>query len=300
MADRTRFSRLWRRLVAHPVQALIAHGIFYFARLLPLDVASGLGGWLGRIVGPRLAITRRARRNLERAIPSMSATEIEAVIRGMWDNLGRTVFEFPNLGAIHNSGDDRRVEVVGGEHIDALRDDGKPGIFFSAHMANWEIGPLSVTQRGLPIHLIYRAPNNPWMERLFQHRWPGSGKLIPKGAGGARRALELMGEGGHLGMLVDQKMNDGIAVPFFGRDAMTAPALAQIALKFDCPVVPSRIERLDGARFRITHLAPLVPPQSGDRHADIAAMMAEVNTIIEGWIRERPEQWLWLHGRWPD
>ena len=299
MADRSPGARLWRRLIVHPAQALIAHGVFHFARLLPLDVASALGGWLGRVVGPRLTITRRARRNLERAFPSMSAPEIETVIRDMWDNLGRTIFEFPNLHAIRFSGDDRRVEVVGGEHIDALRDDGKPGIFFSAHMANWETAALSVTHRGLPIHLIYRAPNNRWVERLFQHRWPGGGELIPKGAAGARRALKLMGEGGHLGMLVDQKMNDGIPVPFFGRDAMTAPALAQFALKFDCPVIPTRVERLGGARFRITHLPPLVPPRSGDRHADIAAMMAEVNAILEGWIRERPEQWLWLHGRWP-
>ena len=300
MADRNRSSRLWRRFIVHPAQALIAHGVFYFARLLPLDVASGLGGWLGRAIGPRLRIARRARRNLERAFPSMPAAGIDAILLGMWDNLGRTILEFPNLGAIRFSGDDRRVEVVGGENIDALRDDGKPGIFFSAHLANWEIAALSVTHRGLPIHLIYRAPNNRWVERLFQHRWPGGGELIPKGAGGARRALKLMGEGGHLGMLVDQKMNDGIAVPFFGRDAMTAPALAKFALKFDCPVVPTRVERLADARFRITHLAPLVPPRSGDRHADIAAMMAEVNAILEGWIRERPEQWLWLHGRWPD
>ena len=300
MADRSSGARLWRRLIMHPAQALTAHGIFHFARLLPLDAASALGGWLGRAVGPRLAITCRAQRNLERAFPSKSALEIETVIRGMWDNLGRTIFEFPNLDAIRFSGNDRRVEVVGGEHIDALRVDGKPGIFFSAHMANWEIAALSATHRGLPIHLIYRAPNNRWVERLFQHRWPGGGELIPKGAAGARRAIKLMGEGGHLGMLVDQKMNDGIPVPFFGRDAMTAPALAQFAIKFDCPVIPSRVERLGGARFRITHLPPLAPPQSGDRHTDIAAMMAEVNAILEGWIRERPEQWLWLHGRWPE
>ena len=300
MADRNRSSRLWRRLVVHPAQALIAHGVFHFARLLPLDVASGLGGWLGRAVGPRIAIARRARRNLERAFPSLPGPGIDAILLGMWDNLGRTILEFPNLGAIRFSGDDRRVEVVGGENIDALRDDGKPGIFFSAHMANWEIAALSVTHRGLPIHLIYRAPNNRWVERLFQRRWPGIGENIPKGARGARRALKLMGEGGHFGMLVDQKMNDGIPVPFFGRDAMTAPALAQFALKFDCPVVPMRVERLGGAHFRITHQPPLVPSRSGDRHADIAAMMTEVNTILEGWIREHPEQWPWLHSRWPD
>ena len=106
--------------------------------------------------------------------------------------------------------------------------------------------------------------------------------------------------GGHLGILPDQKMNDGIAVPFFGRDAMTAPALARLALRFDCPVVPLRAERTGGARFHIRFYPPLEIPNSGDRQADVLALMTEVNRIIEGWIIERPEQWLWLHRRWPD
>lgn len=95
-------------------------------------------------------------------------------------------------------------------------------------------------------------------------------------------------------------MNDGIAVPFFGRPAMTAPALAQFALRFDCPVVPARVERLGGARFRLTIQPPLEIQKSGDRQADVLAAMTEVNRIIEGWVRDRPDQWLWLHRRWPD
>lgn len=100
-------------------------------------------------------------------------------------------------------------------------------------------------------------------------------------------------------MLVDQKMTDGIAVPFFGRDAMTAPALAQFALKYDAPIIPVRSERLEGARFRITFYPELKTPKTGDRHADILAIMTNVNASMESWIRERPEQWLWLHRRWP-
>ena len=101
-------------------------------------------------------------------------------------------------------------------------------------------------------------------------------------------------------MLVDQKLNDGIAVPFFGRDAMTAPALAQLALKYRCPVVPARLERLDGARFRLTFQPPMELPDTGDREADVFETMRRVNAIFEDWIRARPEQWLWLHRRWPD
>lgn len=100
-------------------------------------------------------------------------------------------------------------------------------------------------------------------------------------------------------MLVDQKMNDGIVVPFLGQDAMTAPALAQFALRYDCPVIPARVERLDGARFRITVLPPIPLARTGDRQTDIFNAMVQVNGLLEQWIRERPEQWLWLHRRWP-
>jgi KDO2-lipid IV(A) lauroyltransferase len=101
-------------------------------------------------------------------------------------------------------------------------------------------------------------------------------------------------------LLVDQKMNDGLAVPFFGHPAMTAPAAAQLALRFRCPVVAVHIERLGGAHFRLSLLPPLPLPDSGDRNADIRSLMADINGMLESWIRKRPEQWLWAHRRWPD
>jgi Kdo2-lipid IVA lauroyltransferase/acyltransferase len=106
--------------------------------------------------------------------------------------------------------------------------------------------------------------------------------------------------GTHLTLLADQKMNDGIPVPFFGRPAMTAPALAVLALRFDCDVLPARVERLAGARFRLTVFPPLPLPRSGEPHADAAALMARVNATLEAWVRDRPEHWLWVHRRWSD
>jgi KDO2-lipid IV(A) lauroyltransferase len=286
------------------LQGLAGHLFFALIRLLPITAASGLGGWIGRTIGPRLGVTKRARGNLRHAFPEMTGPEIETIVRDMWDNLGRTVMEYPLLGRIRVYEDDAHVEdhveVVGAEHLDNLRDDGKPGIFFSGHLANWEIPAISITRRGLKSHLVYRAPNNPYVNDLFRRRHLSDGTLIPKGPAGARLALKALANGGHLGMLVDQKMNDGIAAPLFGRDAMTAPALAQLALKFDCPVVPVRCERLGGVSFRITCYPPLDLAPSGDREADVLRITTQVNSILEGWIRERPAQWLWLHSRWPD
>ena len=159
---------------------------------------------------------------------------------------------------------------------------------------------LAGVQYGIPEAQIYRVGNNPLLDRMIA-RFRGDGaELIPKGTVAARRAIAALRRGTHLSLLADQKMNDGIPVPFFGRPAMTASALAVLALRFDCDVLPARVERLGGARFRLTVFPPLRLPQSGEPHADAAALMAGVNAILETWIRDRPEQWLWLHRRWPD
>ncbi len=289
-----------KRYVSHPLQGLASHIFFALVQLLPIRWASNMGGWLGRTIGPGLGISKRARRNLAIAFPDLPASQIERLVFDMWDNLGRTVMEYPLLGRIRVEGNNPHVEITGAENIELIRDDDKPGIFFSGHIANWEIPAICISTRGISSHLVYRAPNNPYVEKLFQRRHLKKGTLIPKGARGARMALKALSQGGHLGMLIDQKMNDGIAVPLFGHDAMTAPALAQFALKFDCPVIPIRVERLQGVNFRVTCFPPLKIEPGDDRQADILAITSEVNTILEGWIRDQPAQWLWLHNRWPD
>jgi KDO2-lipid IV(A) lauroyltransferase len=148
----------------------------------------------------------------------------------------------------------------------------------------------------------YRPPDNPAMEQLVKElRRAATGAalpMFPKGAQGARAAMAHLMQGGCIGMLVDQKMNDGIAVDFFGRPAMTAPALAALALRFRCPVIPGHVERIGPARFRAVCEKPLPLPDSGDRATDIATLMRAVNACLERWVRERPDSWLWLHRRW--
>jgi Kdo2-lipid IVA lauroyltransferase/acyltransferase len=113
-------------------------------------------------------------------------------------------------------------------------------IVFSGHIANWEIGMLAGVQHGISVAQIYRAANNPLMDRMIARFRGDQGEFIPKGAVAARRAITALRRGMHLGLLADQNMNDGIPVPFFGRPAMTAPALAVLALRFDCDVLPLR------------------------------------------------------------
>jgi Kdo2-lipid IVA lauroyltransferase/acyltransferase len=277
--------------------AAVLFGMFKF---LPLDCASALGGALARGIGPFLGVSKHARRNISRALPGLSETHLAGVVSGMWDNLGRLAAEYPHLRKIRVFEPGGRVETYGLEHVDRAVAAGRRIIFFSGHLANWEIALLAAVQYGIPVAQIYRAGNNPLLDRMIA-RFRGDGaELIPKGTVAARRAITALRRGTHLTLLADQKMNDGIPVPFFGRLAMTAPALAVLALRFDCDVLPVRVERVDGARFRLTVFPPLALLQSGEPHADAAALMARVNAILESWIRDRPEQWLWVHRRWPD
>jgi KDO2-lipid IV(A) lauroyltransferase len=286
---------------SHRLEALGARALFGLFKLLPVDAASALGGFLARTIGPRLGASKRAVINMRRAMPELSEAQIRSAVRGMWDNLGRVIAEYPHLDRFRVYEKGGRVEAIGTERVDPILAAGRPILFVSAHFGNWEVATLAATQRGLSVAQIYRAANNPYIDALVaEFRAIVGSELIPKGMVAARRSMEALKEGRHLALLVDQKMNDGIPVPFFGRDAMTAPAVAQLAMRYNAAIIPARVERTRGTHFRLTVFPEVEQPRSGNRQADTHVIMARVNAVIESWIRERPEQWFWLHRRWPD
>lgn len=287
------------RLLSRILFGLEAAGVavvYGLVRLLPLDAASSLGAAILRRVGPLLGPHRIARRNLERAFPERSPSEIATILDGMWANLGRTAGEFAHLPTLVRELDDR-VEVLGGDIAARFARDGGPAIFISGHFANWEVFGIAAARHGIPLDMIYRAPNNPLLRGVFDSRKPHPDtRLIAKGSDGARQVMRSLRDRRFLGLLIDQKLNDGIEARFFGRPAMTAPAFAQLARRFACPIVPVHIERLDGVRFRITVCEPFVP----DPEADVPALVQRYNDLLESWVREHPEQWFWVHRRWRD
>jgi KDO2-lipid IV(A) lauroyltransferase len=274
-----------------------------FLRFLGPIAASGFGGVVARAIGPWLPVSRVADANLRLALPEIDARSRKRVILGVWDNLGRTVGELPHIASLRRTAHGPGWELDG-EAI-ALRTVARPGpmILFSAHTGNWEILPAVGAEFGLRMAMIYRASANELVDRIvvnLRNRTAGGAiPQFPKGAAGARAAFGFLREGGVLGLLVDQKMNDGIAIPFFNHPAMTAPAAAAYALRFGCPLLPVHVERLGPARLRIICDEPITPQVTGDRHADIATLTTQMNACVERWVRARPEQWLWLHRRWP-
>lgn len=264
--------------------------------------ASNVGGAVARSIGRFLPVNRVGDANLRRAMPKMDRATRRVTLRGVWDNLGRVAAELPHVGLLGPSAFGPGWELEGLEHLEAVLAHGGPAIFFSAHIGNWEFLPVVAAHHGMRLSNFYRAASNPLVDDMIKQlraRAVGDVPNFPKGAAGARAALQHLSRGGFLGMLVDQKMNDGISVPFFGHAAMTAPAAAVYALRYRCPLIPAHTQRLGPARMRLILEAPLDLPDTGDRQQDILLVTTALNARLETWIRDRPGEWLWLHRRWP-
>jgi Kdo2-lipid IVA lauroyltransferase/acyltransferase len=277
--------------------------VFAFLRMLGPERASNLGGFLTRLVGPLLPAHGTALANIRAVFPDMPDAEVRRIARGAWENLGRTGAEYAHLHHLFDWDVDNpgagRTEVSGIEHFDALRDDGKPGLIFSAHLANWELPAICAARYGLDATAVFRAPNNPAARRIVHSVRAGAmGGLAAAGPGASFAMREVLEKGGHLGMLIDQHFTRGVVTPFLGRPALTNPVLGKFARYFDCPAHGVRVIRLPGYRFRLELTPPLDLPRDANGQVVVAAAMAAMTAVVDGWVREHPEQWLWMHRRW--
>lgn len=282
----------------------LVRSVFGFLRLLGPERASNLGAAIGRTIGPLMPVHRVALNNIREAFPGMDEKRVREIAIGAWENLGRTGTEYAHLDTLFDydyfaPNPDGRTEVAGIEHFIALRDDEKPGIVFSAHLGNWELPAICAARYGLDTTAVFRAPNDPAIARVVMEiRGRTMGNLEAARQGAAFAMSSVLERGGHLGMLIDQHFTRGVPLEFFGRRAMTNPVLGKFARKYDCPVHGVRVIRLPNYRFRIELTPPLDLPRDSEGHIDPAGAMAAMTAVVEDWVREYPEQWLWMHRRW--
>ncbi len=268
-------------------------------RAMPMDAASAFGGWLLRLAGPLSGAHRTAERNIRLAFPGMPTDERARLLSAQWDNVGRLFAEFPLTDRLTPASG--RVEIEGGERLRALAESGRAAVLISGHFSNWEIMAAAIVHLGVRCQVTYRAANNPLIDRriIEARRRYGVQLLAPKGGDGSREILEAMKRGESVALLNDQKFNGGVAAPFFGRLVHTAPAPTRLALRFGCEMIPLSVQRTRGARFKVVVHEPIPLQRTGDRSADIAAGVAAVNAFMEARVRERPQEWFWVHKRWP-
>ena len=248
--------------------------------------------------------TKVARKNLKHAFPEKSDAEIEQILRDMWGNLSRTAAEYAYLDKIFDFDDQNpsqgRFEIAGIENFMKLAELDGPAICFTAHTGNWELLPVGSAAYGVNITALFRPPNNKYIaERVLAARTTSSGHLVPSKAGAAWALARIMDKGGKVGLLIDQYYTRrGIDIDFFGRTTKANPLLAKLARQYDCPVFPARCIRLPNGRFRLELQAPLDIPRKENGDIDADQLTQKINSKVEEWVREYPEQWLWLHRRW--
>jgi KDO2-lipid IV(A) lauroyltransferase len=269
------------------------------------DASSDFMGRLARNIGPWLPVSRTGRANLRAAFPEKSKAEIEEILRGVWENLGRVAGEFVHLEKFWDYEDRApnagRIETFHVDRFIGLYTDNKPALIFSAHLGNWELAALASRRYGLDSAVLFRVPSNRVMAEFIEEtRAELMTQLVPAGTAAGLFMGAVLERGGHLGMLVDQHRKPGVRVNFFGRPCWANDTLGRLARHYECPVHGVRVIRLPQGRFRLELTKALDLPRDAEGRIDIAGTMQTVTNVIEGWVRERPEQWLWLHRRWRD
>jgi KDO2-lipid IV(A) lauroyltransferase len=289
------------RKIRHISEAAVVKAAFVLFRALSVERSSAIGASLGKAIGSKLKVNKVAANNMRNAMPELSEEQIQQNLKLMWENLGRVIGEFPHLKKITGDLFNSIVEVEGAEYVKAAAQEKRTTIFVSGHFANWEFIPKTIYEEGCKdVALVYRRSNNPYLDKLIlDTRSSYSADGIPKGAVGARQLIHAIRSGRTIGMLLDQKQNDGIAVPFFHKPAMTAPAIATLALKYNCTIVPIQIVRTNGVKFKVKIHKPLEIIKTENNEQDTYNIMLKINQMFEQFIRENPSQWFWVHNRWP-
>lgn len=280
------------------LEAVAFKALFAFLRALGVERASGFGGKLLRWLGPLTGTHKTVTRNLRIAFPDMDPAERDRLAIEQWEQTGRTFAELAVMDRLTPEGG--RIDLVGFERLQTIRDSGRPVVFVSGHLANFEVMAAAILAAGVPCQVTYRAANNPYVDALIRKSRERYGiKLFAPKGDGTRELMAGMKRGDSIALLVDQKYSQGPEVEFFGQPVNASPGAARLALKFGTVIQPLSVTRLPGVRFRVMAHEPITVPDTGDKAADVLAGVQAVNRFVEDRVREHPVDWFWVHKRWP-
>lgn len=284
--------------------AKTAFAVMGALRWLPADAALSFADRAGQMLGPLAASRHRiALDNLAKAFPEKDEAWIRRTARLNWGQMGRVAAEYVFLDDLFDYDRDRpeasRIEVAGAEIFEALKTSGRPAILFTGHLGCFELLPVAAAAYGLEVTAMFRPPNNRYIaQRVLSARRTKGGHLVPSKAGATWALATRLGENGKIGVLVDQKFKRGAETTFFGRRCRTNPLLPKLARQFDADIYPARAVRLPNNRYRLELQPRIELPRGTDGSIDVAASCQRLNDVVEGWVREHPEQWMWFHRRW--
>jgi Kdo2-lipid IVA lauroyltransferase/acyltransferase len=301
MAERSR-----ARLLLDSIVSTVVAGFLGAIKRLDRRRSADFVGALMRRIGPFMPEHRVGRKNLRAAFPQKSEDEIEKILAGVWDNLGRVAVEFAHLDEFCIADFGRQTPDVITYTLetkiryDTMAASGHAILGFAAHLANWELPAVVAKTLGTNAAILYRRPNIAAVsDMIVKMREPLMGHLIPNGLAAPVQMARLADSGSHVGMLVDQHYTKGVEVIFFGRRCMANPLIAQLARQTGCPIHGLRVIRNpDGNSFVAEITEEIAPVRDAKGEIDLTGTMQAITSVVERWVREYPEQWLWLHRRW--
>ena len=267
---------------------------------------ANFAGAFMRRIGPLFPEHRVGREQLRIAFPEKSADEIERILGGVWDNLGRIAIEFAHLEEFCVEGFGKQTADVitypleSQARYDWIMKSGKAAIGFAAHLANWELPGIGAKLIGVKSAVLFRRPNiGAVSDAIVKLRAPLMGELVATGLDAPVKLARLLESGVHVGMLADQHYSKGVEVIFFGRRCLANPLIAMLARQTELPIYGMRVVRKsDGNSFWGEISPPVQPARGADGRIEIQGTMQAITSVIESWVRQFPDQWLWLHRRW--
>ena len=281
------------------IQFTVVLSLFATFRIIGLQSASFMGSCLAKILGPLFRSKKIIEKNLKICFKKIDQKEIKRISLGMWDNIGRTFSEYvflKNFQKNHNN----LIKLSGTGYLDEIKNSNKPVVFVSGHFSNFELLGTKLNQYGIRFCAIYRPLNNiflnPIMEYLrLKYVCP---IMIKKGRSNIRELLNNIKSGYSVIIIADQRTSEGKKIEFFNYPALTTTIPAQISLKYNCKIVPLRMERLSYNNFEMTVYKPFEYKKTDNYEKDSYNLTLEINKQLEKMILKKPEQWLWSHNRW--
>jgi Kdo2-lipid IVA lauroyltransferase/acyltransferase len=289
----------WLKRAAWRVEAAFIRCVIWLLRCFSPERATAIGMRVTRLLGPVLPMWDKVARNLAIAFPERSERERRCLQGEVFAHLGAAIAELVLSDRIWAERD-RRLEFVADPAIRGLQPGASPMVLVTAHVGAWQLANFVGAHYGFTVSTLYAPESNP----LFGDIVLGLRSQLPvrwiPNRGGIWRLMEELRAGHSVGMAADTRLDEGEAVPFFGQSAMSNTVPARLALKLGCELVPVRVERLGGARYRVSTGAPILPRDAAAPQAEQARdMSAQINAQFERWIRETPGEWMCLARRFP-
>ena len=265
-------------------------------KLLGPNLSSNISGKIFEKIGPYFRPKKIIHLNIKRAMPNINSKDLEKMTNLMWNSYGRVFAEFMFIKDFRAGKLSKNIKVEGQNILETVRSSNKPVIFVSGHFSNFELMAMYLEKSGIELSAIYRPLNNIFLN-VFMERLRTKyicKNQIKKGIGGLKKLLALKKNNISTALMIDQRVSEGILSNFFNEKALTTTIPAQLVKKFDIPVIPIYIERLNGINFKITINEPVKFPTN----SSIETITDYLNKILEKMIMKKPESWIWSHNRW--